>query len=284
GKITQAQPLQLNASRTDDSPFPHVFLWHVAREDLNLTSVLCVTAMYFFDIVDSIVALVLPFKPFHLLYSHIKSSSRNTVEAMITCLWNITKGFGHTLFMVTGLCSVVLPHRSPYTIPRRPKDTNYPLHLTSSVLVSLNKPENSFPETTDLLQLSNALLFMDMKLGNHIKISSQVRNLAFASSPFTDKILKLDSGEFNSLTLQNHLPEQIFKESIRRRRGDIVISQSKPGKPKAQLECFGKAEAFHLQQELSLFSPQVYLSNVVDETTGLELMYENFGELSWKSN
>jgi hypothetical protein len=163
--------------------------------------VLCVTTMYFFDIVDSIAALVLPFKPFHLLYSHIKSLSKNTLEAMITGMWNMTKAFGDTLLMATGLCGVVSPHRSPYALPRLSKNANYPLRLTSSVLVSLNEPENSFAETTDLLQLSNALLFMDTKLGNHTKISSQVRNLAYAYSLFTDEIKKLDAAGIHLIEL-----------------------------------------------------------------------------------
>ncbi|KNZ47022.1 hypothetical protein VP01_674g5 [Puccinia sorghi] len=39
----------------------------------------------------------LSFKPFQLLYSHIKSSSMNTLDAIIHFLLNITKGFGKHL-------------------------------------------------------------------------------------------------------------------------------------------------------------------------------------------
>jgi hypothetical protein len=46
--------------------------------------VVSVTAVYFFSIVDSFVALILPFKPFHLLYSHIKTSAKITMGTLIT--------------------------------------------------------------------------------------------------------------------------------------------------------------------------------------------------------
>ncbi|POW05655.1 hypothetical protein PSHT_10689 [Puccinia striiformis] len=170
--------------------------------------VLAMTAMYFFDIIDSIVALVLPFKPFHLLYSHIKSSSMNILKSMITLVWNLAKDFQDTLLMATRVCGVVSRHQSPHAISQLSKNHKYPLCLTSSVLVSLNEPENSLAETTNLLQLSNALFFMDMELGNHTKISTQVRHLAHVYSLFTDQIEKLD---FVGIHLIELISQEYFK-------------------------------------------------------------------------
>ncbi|PLW27223.1 hypothetical protein PCASD_14219 [Puccinia coronata f. sp. avenae] len=93
--------------------------------------------------------------------------------------------------MATGLCGVFSPHHSPYTI-RLSKKTNYPICLTTSILVSLNGSKDFFSEATDFLQLSNALLVMNMNLGNHSEISSQVRNLANVYSIFTAEVEKLD--------------------------------------------------------------------------------------------
>ncbi|KAI7959274.1 hypothetical protein MJO28_003065 [Puccinia striiformis f. sp. tritici] len=93
-------------------------------------------------------------------------------------------------------------------MPRPLKNIHYPLRLTSSVLVSLNQTENSVLETTDLWQLSNALLFMDVKLSNHTKISSQVRNLANVYSLFTDEIEKLDLAGIHTIEL---ISQEYFK-------------------------------------------------------------------------
>jgi hypothetical protein len=101
------------------------------------------------------------------------------------------KDFGKPLLMATGLCGVFSPHHSPYTI-RLSKKTNYPICHTTSILVSLNGSKDIFSEATDFLQLSNALLVMNMNLGNHSEISSQVRNLANVYSIFTAEVEKLD--------------------------------------------------------------------------------------------
>ncbi|POV95090.1 hypothetical protein PSHT_15855 [Puccinia striiformis] len=225
-----------------------LLLVHPAKTCIFL--VLCVTAMYFLDIVDSIVALVLPFKPFHLLFSHIKSSSRNTVEAMITCLWNITKGFGNTLYGHRAMrCRFAPPEslHNPSVSKRYELFTSpYFFHIVEKLRADVKKTLES---AYNLLAEQDKTSILFHKEITFLQNARYTRGL------------------------------WIFQ------KGDVVISQSKLGKPKAQLKCFGKAEeAFHLQQELSVFSPQVYLSNVVDETTGLELMFENFGELSWKSN
>ncbi|EFP93949.1 uncharacterized protein PGTG_19879 [Puccinia graminis f. sp. tritici CRL 75-36-700-3] len=173
--------------------------------------VVILAAVYFFNMVDSLVAFVLPFKPFRLLYSHIKSSSKNILD---------------------GLCGVVYPHRSSNAIPRLLKNTKDPLQLTTSVLVLLNEPGNFFAETTDLLELSNSLLFMNMKLGNHTKISSQVRNLANMYSLFTDEIEKLDSAgirvleiisqEYYKVIYQNKHPKNQVGESLVKLSNDEV--------------------------------------------------------------
>ncbi|POW15128.1 hypothetical protein PSTT_02333 [Puccinia striiformis] len=112
--------------------------------------ILSLLVFYFIHILDNIVASVLPFKPFHIVYSYVRIS----------------------------------------------------------VLVSLNQTENSVLETTDLWQLSNALLFMDVKLSNHTKISSQVRNLANVYSLFTDEIEKLDLAGIHTIEL---ISQEYFK-------------------------------------------------------------------------
>jgi hypothetical protein len=71
--------------------------------------VVSVTEVYFLSIIDSFVALILPLKPFHLLYSHIKSSAKIITDTLITCMQNILQGFGKALLTVTGLCDVFLP-------------------------------------------------------------------------------------------------------------------------------------------------------------------------------
>ncbi|KAI7958375.1 hypothetical protein MJO29_006592 [Puccinia striiformis f. sp. tritici] len=185
--------------------------------------ILAVTAVYFFDTIDSIVAWVLPFKPFHLLYSHIKSSSINILESMIAFVWNLAKDFQDTLLMATGVCGVVSRHQSPYAISQLSKNHKYPLRLTSSVLVSLDEPENSLAETTNLLQLSNALLFMDMELGNHTKISAQVRHLAHVYSLFTDQIEKLDLAGIHLIEV---IAQEYFKAIYQNKhsRNHVVVS------------------------------------------------------------
>ncbi|KAI7933358.1 hypothetical protein MJO28_017685 [Puccinia striiformis f. sp. tritici] len=170
--------------------------------------ILTVLVFYFFYIIDNIVALVLPFKPFDMLYSHVKMSLRGTLVVIFSSVLNLIKGFSEPLLMAAGICGGAIEQRSSYSMPRPLKNIYHPLRLTSSVLVSLNQTEKSVLETTDLWQLSNALLFMDMKLGNHTKISSQVRNLANVYSRFTDEIEKLDLAGIHTIEL---ISQEYFK-------------------------------------------------------------------------
>ncbi|KAI7961540.1 hypothetical protein MJO28_002029 [Puccinia striiformis f. sp. tritici] len=106
--------------------------------------------------------------------------------------------------MATGFCGGISRNRNPYTIPRLSQNMNYPIRFTTPILVSLDQPDNSFPDTTDLLQLSNSLLFMGSKLGNHAKLSSQVRNLANMHSLFTDQIEAFNSAGVHVIELISH--------------------------------------------------------------------------------
>ncbi|PLW30813.1 hypothetical protein PCASD_13393 [Puccinia coronata f. sp. avenae] len=97
--------------------------------------------------------------------------------------------------------------------------------IPPSFILLLNDPNGLQLETTDLLQLSNALLFMDTKLRDHVKISSQVRNLGNIHSVFSDEIRMLDSMGIHTVRLisqeyykhthgDKHLKSEIF-ESLR---------------------------------------------------------------------
>ncbi|KNE93160.1 hypothetical protein PSTG_13478 [Puccinia striiformis f. sp. tritici PST-78] len=135
-------------------------------------------------------------------------SSRGTLAVISSSVLHLIKGLSEPFLVAAGICGGTIEHRSPYSMPRPLKNIHYPLRLTSSVLVSLNQTENSVLETTDLWQLSNALLFMDVKLSNHTKISSQVRNLANVYSLFTDEIEKLDLAGIHTIEL---ISQEYFK-------------------------------------------------------------------------
>ena len=161
-----------------------------------------IVASYFFGTVDNIIALVLPFKPFHFLFFHLKSISRYLFSALITKIWDLIKQLPKNISQIIltassfGMAAIATHGQAPFQ--QRIQTNN---SIPPSFILLLNHPNGLQLETTDLLQLSNALLFMDTKLRDHVKISSQVRNLGNIHSVFSYEIRMLDSMGIHTVRL-----------------------------------------------------------------------------------